>query len=96
MGSTVKINQLYRKIGSSSAAPGCQLTILVLNGQAWIENKYNHSEYVNFEEDQYPSGQRLVAPTERWSVYGRLRQVHELDRPGHYFRRGAENTLHQG
>lgn len=42
---------------------------LLLNAQFWIQNSYNHSDYVNFDEDNYPiilSG--WYAPTNRWSM----------------------------
>lgn len=41
----------------------------MLNASLWIQNRYNHSEFVNFDEDNYPvvlSG--WYAPTDRWSM----------------------------
>ena len=44
---------------------------LLLSASFWIQNAYNRSEFVNFDEDSYPiilSG--WYAPDDRWSFTG--------------------------
>jgi hypothetical protein len=43
----------------------------LVNGSFWVVNRYNHSEFVQFDEDDYPivfNG--WYAPTDRWSLSG--------------------------
>ncbi len=57
----------------------------MINGTFWIENSYNHSEYVDFSETAYPyTHQRLVHAQCVLVVCRRLCQPDELDHPGHH------------
>ena len=66
----IPISQNMR-IGSKSAAIGIRPTTSCSSASFWIQNAYNRSELVNFDEDSYPiilSG--WYAPDDRWSFTG--------------------------
>jgi hypothetical protein len=44
---------------------------LLVNASLWIENSFNHSDWVNFDEDNYPIVvSAWWSPTDRWSLNG--------------------------